>query len=360
MNYEDDLMMYGVLSNNDIEEAMSKGAIFIAPFDESQLQPSGYNLTPTYFIYSTKKKKLLPIIRQKNKVFVMIDKNDTVLIRTRESIAVSSNITGEFNSKLRNTAIGFGHISTTLDPGWEGQLLIPYNNPTDKKIEFVIEEKACGRIIYNSFVTLTFYHMNSVATKSSDNKSGRWDILDETVYRNNSILKRKKVEILEDLADQLKERDNCGLESCILKNLNEAEREQYDNLEDNPSISEEEYCEARQKLLAKYMRAHIRKIRNMYQQEMEKSIDVVNKYIDTKQKFLPLRYRFCRFIVSNLKAIMGIVVLLIILIIWHILGNRENVDSKKVTDYALGALAAYILFPLFVKAIEKWFLDKIR
>lgn len=202
--------------------------------------------------------------------------------------------------------------------------------------------------------------MNSVATKSSDNKSGRWDILDETVYRNNSILKRKKVEILEDLADQLKERDNCGLESCILKNLNEAEREQYDNLEDNPSISEEEYCEARQKLLAKYMRAHIRKIRNMYQQEMEKSIDVVNKYIDTKQKFLPLRYRFCRFIVSNLKAIVGIVVLLIILIIWHILGNRENVDSKKVTDYALGALAAYILFPLFVKAIEKWFLDKIR
>lgn len=108
------------------------------------------------------------------------------------------------------------------------------------------------------------------------------------------------------------------------------------------------------------MRAHIRKIRNMYQQEMEKSIDIVNKYIDTKQKFLPLRYRFCRFIVSNLKAIVGIIVLLSILIIWHILGNRENVDSKKVTDYALGALAVYILFPLFVKAIEKWFLDKIR
>lgn len=58
MNYEDDLMMYGVLSNNDIEEAMSKGAIFIAPFDESQLQPSGYNLTPTYFIYSTNKEEI--------------------------------------------------------------------------------------------------------------------------------------------------------------------------------------------------------------------------------------------------------------------------------------------------------------
>ena len=30
MNYEDDLMMYGVLSNNDIEEAMSKGAISVS------------------------------------------------------------------------------------------------------------------------------------------------------------------------------------------------------------------------------------------------------------------------------------------------------------------------------------------
>ena len=52
----------GTLSDVDIQKERKRGKIFIEPFDILQLQPSGYNLTPTRFFYSTKKKRFLDII----------------------------------------------------------------------------------------------------------------------------------------------------------------------------------------------------------------------------------------------------------------------------------------------------------
>ena len=37
----------GTLSDVDIQKERKRGKIFIEPFDILQLQPSGYNLTPT-------------------------------------------------------------------------------------------------------------------------------------------------------------------------------------------------------------------------------------------------------------------------------------------------------------------------
>lgn len=358
MNYNDDLRIYSAFSNNDIKEALRSGAIFIAPFNENQLQPSGYNLTPTYFVYSTKKKKLLPVVKERNRTYVMVDKNDTVLIRTRESIAVSSNITGEFNSKLRNTAVGFGHISTTLDPGWEGQLLIPYNNPTNKKLEFVIEEKACGKTIYNSFVTLTFHHMNSAATKSSDNKSGRWDLLDETVYSNNSLLKRSKVGILEEIVDDLKKKDSNGLEYCIKKCLDDSDKKEYSLLEDEYNLSDAQFVEEKKELFTYFMKKHIRKVRDEYQNQTEKSIEMVNKYIETKQRFLPLRYRIFNFIGKHCAKIITLVVFILLVSIWMLLNGKNNEDVLRGWEAVIASACIYILAPVLVELFKILFLNK--
>ena len=91
----------GILSDKSIERAINEGDIFIAPFDRKQLQPAGYNLTPTCFVYSTKRKCLLNVIKSNDETYVMIDKNDTVLIKTRESIAISSVLAGNFFSKVK-------------------------------------------------------------------------------------------------------------------------------------------------------------------------------------------------------------------------------------------------------------------
>lgn len=82
----------GILSDRSIERALDEGDIFIAPFDRKQLQSAGYNLTPTCFVYSTKRKCLLNVIENDDETYVMIDRNDTVLIKTRESIAISSTL----------------------------------------------------------------------------------------------------------------------------------------------------------------------------------------------------------------------------------------------------------------------------
>lgn len=351
MNYKDELMFHSVLSDNDIKKAMNSGAIFISPYEEQQLQPSGYNLTPTYFIYSVKEQRLLPLIKEDNKVYVVVDKNDMVLIRTRESVMVSLNITGEFNSKLRTTAIGFGHIATTLDPGWEGQLLISCNNPTNKKIKFIIEEKVNGKIIHNSFVTLTFYYMNSPASKISDNKSGRWDILDETIEKNNSVFKKNKVQSLRDIANKLKDKEKNNLESLILKVLDENEKNKYLELEDS-KMFDDSYAERKSVFLNEVMKRHLRKIRKLLDEETEENIKIVNEYIEEKQRFLPIRYRIATFIWKHKYIFFGILLIIIMAIIQFILykNDKENEYSIYVV---LGSFAAYVLFPVLKDILNK-------
>lgn len=46
----------GTLSDVDIQKERKRGKIFIEPFDILQLQPSGYNLTPTRFFIQQRKK----------------------------------------------------------------------------------------------------------------------------------------------------------------------------------------------------------------------------------------------------------------------------------------------------------------
>ena len=214
----------GTLSNVDIIDAIENGEIFIAPYNESQLQPSGYNLTPTKFFYSTKKKKLLKVVEDDEETYVIIDKNDTVLVRTRESIVISKNISGAFYSKVKMVSQGFGHVSTTLDPQWEGQLLISINNPTNKRLKFSIEKNVYGKKVYNSFVTLEFVYLKTPTKCKSDNKSGRLDILDETIEKNNSIFKKHNVDNLKILVDKLHSNEKHTIEKMVIECLSEIEK----------------------------------------------------------------------------------------------------------------------------------------
>ncbi len=220
----------GVLSDVDIQREMKSGNIFIAPFIQAQLQPSGYNLTPTKFFYSTKKKQFLPIIKNEEETYVMIDRNDTVLVRTRESIAIAPTLTGAFYSKVKVVSEGFGHVSTTLDPNWEGQLLISLNNPTNRRLKFSIEKEVYGKKICNSFVTLEFMYLNHAAIYPSDNPPGRLDILDNTLKRNVSIFKQKGIADLENIIFQLHEQETKTIEYFILQQLNEEEEKEWEQI----------------------------------------------------------------------------------------------------------------------------------
>ena len=182
--------MPGFLSDEDIKRYIAEDEICIFPYDENNLTQVGYNLTATEFIFSINQGLLVDIENENNQKFCYINPNDTVLILTREAIYVSNKIAGTFHSKVKIVSQGFGHISTTLDPKWQGPLLISLNNPTQKKIKFTIskfnhdlertENKDNNlKIKHCSFVTLILYRIVSPSIKMHDNPSCRFELLED-------------------------------------------------------------------------------------------------------------------------------------------------------------------------------------
>jgi deoxycytidine triphosphate deaminase len=175
-----------MLSDRDIESFLNK-EIVIHPYTERNLTPVGYNLNPGNFVYSINSKSLIKITHNsKGKPIYKILKHDTVLILTQEAVWVSKKIGGTFHSKVGVVSLGFGHISTTLDPGWAGPLLIALNNPTEQDLELPADK---------SFVTLIFYKVRTVASRNHDNDPSRSDLLkiisEETLGRINTSSQNK-------------------------------------------------------------------------------------------------------------------------------------------------------------------------
>lgn len=193
----------GMLSDADIHELILSKEIVITNFNKKNLTPLGYNLTPTDFILSVRNQLLVKIHSKEFEKYCYIEPNDTVLILTRESIAVSKNIAGTFHSKVGIVSLGFGHISTTLDPLWRGPLLISLNNPTSKPIKFTlakiekVQDDESSDIdysyIHKSFVTLIFHKLLTPSIIGHDNSAARFDQLKNIVQKQNKPKGWKKL-----------------------------------------------------------------------------------------------------------------------------------------------------------------------
>lgn len=345
----------GVLSDRGIVEAMHKGDIYISPFSEEQLQPSGYNLTPTRVFYSNKRKCLLPVMENSDEVYVMIDANDTVLVRTRESIAVSSSLTGAFFSKVKVVSEGFGHISTTLDPSWEGQLLISLNNPTRKKKKFSIEKRVYGKTVYNSFVTVEFMGLDCKTDRKADNPSGRIDILRSTVEKNISTFKKKRVEQLRQLINELHVCEEETIETILLQELNQDEKVQWRTIQGIKN--DREYELERKNFLKEKERKYLRLIQKRFEENALRSIELVNEYITRKQKYRSFRSKIWSFCMRHKYQLSGVLLTVIVCRLWYILVRKEplpnQIYERKVFEAILTACLFYIVFPTIRECLIK-------
>ncbi|MEO1560372.1 MAG: deoxycytidine deaminase, partial [Cyanobacteria bacterium J06632_19] len=89
-------------------------------------------------------------------------------METLESISLSKEIGGTIHSMVSKAVLqGLSHISTTVDPGWSGKLLISIHNYRD-----------CSLILrfQDSFCTLCFYKVESESKVSLGRPSDRDDI----------------------------------------------------------------------------------------------------------------------------------------------------------------------------------------
>ena len=342
----------GTLSDVDIQKERKRGQIFIEPFDILQLQPSGYNLTPTKFFYSTKKKRFLEIVENDEEVYVMIDKNDTVLVLTRESVAISESLTGAFYSKVKIVSDGFGHVSTTLDPEWDGKLLISLNNPTNKKIKFSIEKNVYGKTVYNSFVTLEISYLTSRSSNHSDNPPARLDILNNAVERNISMLKKNKIVILRQLIEELKKQEK-SIQDLILDELDENEKVKWKQI--STITDDNEYLQEKEKFLYDKKVKYLRRIQTQYYENAEKQIEIINKLIRTKQQYLPIRRKIWKFIYEKRHNIIAAVIFIVLCIIHSVLNNYGKADTKA-NDIVIGAaimIVGYLISPIFNYIFQK-------
>lgn len=178
-----------MLSRDDIMQAILKGNIKIFPFNKRDLTGIGYNLSTTNFAFSVNNGILLTVHQRTTanglERFIIIPGNDTVLFFSKEYIAIDNTIAGTFHSKVSRVCQGLGHISTTLDPTWKGQLIISVNNPTCDPIIYELDRKS------GNLVTMLLYKLDSPVTGSDihDNNRGRCDVLLE--HFSKQITKKK-------------------------------------------------------------------------------------------------------------------------------------------------------------------------
>lgn len=196
----------GMMSDIDIRKAIVNNEMCITPFDvndpsDRRLTPAGFNFSFSRFIVSLNQKAFYQIHEKDDKMFFYIEPGDTAIALTRESIWVSRNIGGTFHSKVGYVSQGLGHISTTLDPCWQGQLLISVNNPNKKKITVNIASFERGEWVYSTFITLCLFRLISPASRKSDNHAARLDTLYNII--KSSKRTKKQMELIETIREML-------------------------------------------------------------------------------------------------------------------------------------------------------------
>lgn len=145
-----------MFSDTDIKQQIeerrnnSTKGISIEPFEEKYLTPVGYDFRVGVKGFSWKKKREFDIEQERR---IEIESNDTVVIETLESVSLSKEVGATIHAMATRVVLyGLSHISTTIDPGWTGKLLISIHNYRDSSVELRFRD---------SFCTVCFYKVES-------------------------------------------------------------------------------------------------------------------------------------------------------------------------------------------------------
>ncbi|MDD2665583.1 MAG: hypothetical protein PHI74_01290 [Methanocellales archaeon] len=171
------------MTDVDIKKALGKD-IVIEPFSGRSLTPVGYDFRVGDFLFSLEHGLLEP----KEGVYLLPPKS-TVQIMSKESLWVSNRIGGTFHSKVSLVSKGLSHISTTLDPGWYGPLLITVRNNLDKEIPIKTMDP---------FVTLVFFKVSTPTKTPHLKPEFRRDILCSQLNNQTEAYIRKVSTLLDD------------------------------------------------------------------------------------------------------------------------------------------------------------------
>ena len=160
-----------------------KNKIYLYPFDEKSLTPVGYDIRVGEK-YSSALKTDHFTLREGE--LIEIKPKDTILITSLEKIGMPKNrkISALILSQVSKVSKGLSHISTTIDPDWEGKLLIAIHNHSRDKVELRFGEPFC---------TVVFFENKSPSTKDCCKIPDRLDIYEQKWIEQTKKAKKKEL-----------------------------------------------------------------------------------------------------------------------------------------------------------------------
>lgn len=180
----------GQLSNSDIlnEQASSSG-LHINNFHPSRLKAASYDITPSIIAMSSRTGMLETVYQESVYPFhhyIIVSAKDSVLVVSNEFIDVPNYIAGHIVSRVSKVVDGFGHISTSIDPGWRGAVLIALSNPSSKPIKVRVGTALNGTIPESSLATIIFNYLTTPSDLGERDKypGMRLDLLQKCCYKN--------------------------------------------------------------------------------------------------------------------------------------------------------------------------------
>ncbi|MBQ9234484.1 MAG: hypothetical protein IJ167_10705, partial [Lachnospiraceae bacterium] len=181
---------YGQLSSKDIEkEKAVQTGLKIVPFSDNCLKGASYDISPTIIAMSTKVGMLETVYCDKSdpdKYYIYVKAKDTVLAISKEYIVLPSYMAGYVVSRVSKVSEGFRHVSTSIDPNWNGALLIGLSNPTNKSIKVFVGGND-NREKNDSLATITLHYLNTSCEENNIEYRGmRLDLLNKIRYSDYS------------------------------------------------------------------------------------------------------------------------------------------------------------------------------
>lgn len=190
---------FGQLSKQDIINELDQDQglkIYTLCEVKEKISYASYDITPTFLALSVKTGMLETVYRKRTQYtvehYIIVKPKDTVLMVSNEFIRMPNNISGYINSRVSNVVLGFGHISTTIDPNWNGALIIALSNPSNHSLKipvgFCYHLKGDEIVFHeenSALATVSFHYLNSpCAVKPLSYKNIRIDLLKKRVYKN--------------------------------------------------------------------------------------------------------------------------------------------------------------------------------
>jgi deoxycytidine triphosphate deaminase len=173
-----------MLSDVDILEKIESGDLKIENFADHCLTPVGYDLRIGKHGWSIADE--IKRVNIEERECIAIQPHQTALIKTYESIGLSKKLSATINSKVtRVISEGFADISTTVDPGWEGDLLVKMHNESSRTLHLCYQEPFC---------TICFYEMKTEAKRNHGHPPERSDITRQLEKLAREVQERKKRE----------------------------------------------------------------------------------------------------------------------------------------------------------------------